>query len=221
VQRLADALICADRWQVGRYIGWPSNGVSAVESALPFRITICGIAELPDHTEVGVSHVLSILDPGWPVPDAFGGFGEHARLELRFHDIIDEQPGMMLPRPEHVAEILAFGRDLLAEPAGTANLLVHCHAGVSRSTASMILLTAQALPQAPGPALVDTILRIRPQAWPNLRIVEMGDAELRRGGTLVAAVAGLYRSQLLRRPDYADEMTAGGRGREVALAQQP
>jgi len=39
----------------------------------PFGITICGIEELTEHCVADVSHVLSILDPAWPVPEAFGG----------------------------------------------------------------------------------------------------------------------------------------------------
>jgi hypothetical protein len=46
---------------------------------LPFRITVCGIEELAGHGGRGVSHVLSILDPDWPVPEAFGSFGEHRK----------------------------------------------------------------------------------------------------------------------------------------------
>jgi hypothetical protein len=34
-------------------------------------ITICGLDELKDHSARGVSHVLSILDPSWPEPEAF------------------------------------------------------------------------------------------------------------------------------------------------------
>ena len=69
----------------------------------PFRITVCGIEELSGHCDANVSHVLSILDPEWPVPEAFGAFGEHARLELRFHDIIDE----------HNADVIAPRRKTL------------------------------------------------------------------------------------------------------------
>ena len=54
-----------------------------METIAPFRISVCGIEELTGHCETGVSHVLSILDPDWPVPEAFGAFGEHAKLELR------------------------------------------------------------------------------------------------------------------------------------------
>jgi predicted protein tyrosine phosphatase len=190
-----------------------------METAAPFGITVCGIEELADHCEVGVSHVLSILDPAWPVPEAFGRFGEHARLELRFHDVIEEVPGMVAPNEEHVARLLAFGRDLAAGPADAARLLVHCHMGVSRSTASAALVLAQALPDRPGGEVFRAILRVRPQAWPNLRMVEIGDAMLGRGGRLVAAAHEVYRAQLEARPQLGGFMERHGRGREVAAGR--
>ena len=159
----------------------------------------------------------SILDPDWPVPDAFGGFGEHARLELRFNDIIEDEPGLLAPRPEHVEQILAFGRDLLADPAGKPDLLVHCHAGVSRSTASVLLMMAQALPDLPPAELAARLLAVRERAWPNLRMVEFGDRLLGRGGALAEAATTIYRAQARRRPEYLDEMAS--RGREVAIAR--
>jgi predicted protein tyrosine phosphatase len=166
-----------------------------------------------------VSHVLSILDPEWPVPDAFGTFARHEKLELRFHDVIEETPGMIAPSEEHVARLLAFGRTLAELPADAGHLLVHCHAGVSRSTASMALILAQALPEMPAGEIMQTILHIRRKAWPNLRIVEIGDAMLGRGGALAAAAVPLYRAQITRRPDLADIMTEGGRAREVLAAR--
>ena len=182
---------------------------------IPFGLTVCGIEELTGHAEAGVSHVLSILDPEWPVPEAFGQYGEHARLELRFHDVIEEAPGVIPPQPADVEKVLAFGRDLQADPAATAKLLVHCHAGISRSTASMALILAQAKPDMPADAILQGILGIREKAWPNLRILEMGDALLGRGGSLPAAAAALYAHQLRIRPHLADVMRNGGRGREV------
>lgn len=188
-------------------------------TTIPFKITVCGIQELPDHSAVGITHVLSILDPDWPVPDAFGTFGEHERLELRFHDVIEDTKSMRPPMPEHVEKVLAFGRTMLAEPPPGAHLLVHCHAGVSRSTASMILIIAQARPQAPAATIVQEVYRIRGKAWPNLRIIEMGDAMLGRGGELVLAVKDLYRQQLTARPELAEFMINEGRDREVAAAR--
>ena len=190
-----------------------------VDRIAPFRITICGIEELAGHCEAGASHVLSILDPAWPVPDAFGAYGEHERLELRFHDVIEELPGTLPPREEDVARLLAFGRDLVTEPPEGAHLLVHCHAGISRSTAAMTLILAQARPGLPAQNILEEVLRIRPKAWPNLRMVEMGDAMLARNGEVVKAAAGAYRRQLETYPHLAEQMTQGGRGREVAAAR--
>lgn len=187
----------------------------------PFKISVCGIHELTAHCETGVSHVLSILDPGWPTPDVFGAFSDHARLELRFHDVIDANDAdMIAPQREHVADMLAFGRRVLQESGLETHFLVHCHAGVSRSTASMALILAQTLPHTSADRIFEEVLRIRPQAWPNLRILEFGDVELDRHGELVKSAIRIYRAQLDRRQDLAAQMRSGGRGREIAVAMR-
>jgi predicted protein tyrosine phosphatase len=185
---------------------------------LPFRITICGLDELSKHSNTRVSHVLSILDPEWPAPEVFGTFGEHDKLELRFHDVLEDGPYVAAPKASHVEQLLAFGRRLDQEPVADAHLLVHCHAGVSRSSASMALLIAQAVPNSSPKEIFAELLRIRPQIWPNLRIVEMGDNALGRDGALIEAVKGVYRLRMAKDPSLAEEFTAGGRGREVEAA---
>jgi hypothetical protein len=65
--------------------------VPARDSITPLKISICGIQELTGHCDVGGSHVLSILDPVQPAPDAFRTFGEHDNRELRFYDVIEER----------------------------------------------------------------------------------------------------------------------------------
>lgn len=183
----------------------------------PFAITVCGLEELEGHCTLGATHVLSILDPAHPVPEAFGRFGEHAKLELRFDDIVDDTPGLIAPTRADVERVLAFGRSLQHEPG--ANLLVHCHAGISRSTASMTLILAQAMPDVPAADILAMVHGIREKAWPNLRIIEFGDALLGRGGSLIAAAGTLYKHQLELRPHLAEFFEKGGRGREVAAAR--
>jgi predicted protein tyrosine phosphatase len=183
---------------------------------LPFRITVCGLDELAEHCNARVSHVLSILDPEWPVPEVFGAFGEHEKLELRFHDVIEEGPDAIGPTAIHIEQLLAFGHGLSRET--DAHLLVHCHAGVSRSSASMALLIAQAMPARSGDAIFADILRIRPQIWPNLRIIEIGDRVLRRSGNLIAAAQSVYRRQISQKPHLAEQFRSGGRAREVDAA---
>ena len=187
-------------------------------SELPFPITVCGIEELSGHADRQVSHVLSILDPDQPEPEAFGSYGEHSRLEMRFHDAIKEEPGIVAPQPEHVAEILSFGKDILADPESIRHLLVHCHMGISRSTASMTLLLAQAQPELPAQAILDQVVSIRDKAWPNLRILTFGEEQLGRKGEFTSVVGGVYRRQLEQRPEIREFFVRVGRDQEVELA---
>ena len=186
------------------------------KSLVPFQVTICGIDELELHCAAGVTHVLSILDPGWPEPEAFGAFDPHRRLELRFHDVIETEPGCVAPESLDVEQLLSFGRDL-TEGKGT-HLLVHCHAGVSRSTAAATLIVAQARPDRPAEEALQTIVRRRPRAWPNLRILDLGDALLERRGEIVGAARAHYRRRIEHEPWLIEQMIDGGRGREVVEA---
>jgi predicted protein tyrosine phosphatase len=122
---------------------------------------------------------------------------------------------MLAPREEDVAKVLAFGRDLMAEPPSQRHLLVHCHAGISRSTASMMLILAQARPDIVARDIVSHVVSIRPRAWPNLRILEFGDVMLGRKGDLVAAAHERYRAVVLERPEWKQFMLESGRAREV------
>lgn len=176
----------------------------------PFRVTVCGLEEIGGHCDSGVSHVLSILDPGWPAPE-FGSYGEHARLELRFNDVIESDAPGEPPTTDHVKRVLEFGAGL----RDGDHLLVHCHAGVSRSTAAVTLILANARPEQPAHEVMTEVVRIRKPAWPNLRMIELGDRMLGRNGELVAAAHARYAAVLARKPYKAEIFTEAGRGREV------
>ena len=187
------------------------------------RVTVCGLGELAAIEAADVTHVVSILDPGWPEPETLRGFAVHRRLRLNFHDVIDALPGCTAPERWDVDLLLAFARDIAGvagAPAG-AHLLVHCHAGLSRSTAAAILILAQQFPDRPADEAVAEIARLRPRAWPNLRMLELGEAALGRRGELVSAARLQYRRMLAREPELAEAMIGGQRGREIALAVGP
>src|ERR1700756_843073 len=183
---------------------------------MPFQVTICGIEELEGHCAAGVTHVLSILDPGWPEPESLTRFDINRRLRLRFHDVIESQPGWIAPERWDVDLLLAFSRDLVASKE--THLLIHCHAGVSRSTAAATLVLAQTCPDWSADEVLQEIVRLRPRAWPNRRILELGDEILGRRGEIVEAARAHYRRAIAREPWLAEAMIDGGRGREVAAA---
>jgi predicted protein tyrosine phosphatase len=175
---------------------------------------ICGLDELIGYQGRGVTHILSILDPEWPDPAAFQAFDPHFRATLRFHDAIEPDRDVLLPQKRDVEAILTFGRDAAADAGG---LLIHCHAGISRSTAATLMILAQAHPDEREDGLADRLLQTRPQAWPNSRMIEFADELLDRRGRLVAAIAGIYARQLEKRPELAEIMRRGNRAREVEL----
>jgi predicted protein tyrosine phosphatase len=180
------------------------------------RITICGIGEIGLHSAAGVRHILWILGPNSPEPPEFAAFASHRRLILRFHDVIEPQPNQIAPTREDVERLLAFGREASETPK--AHLLVHCRAGVSRSTAAAVLILMQANPEWPASAALDAVAAIRPRAWPNLLILELGDALLGRNGEIVAAAGVIYRRILARVPEFGDQMIEAGRDRELSAA---
>ena len=87
----------------------------------------------------------------------------------------------------------------------------------------MALLIAQTMPDRAAETIFADILRIRPQIWPNLRIIEMGDRMLGRDGDLIAAAQSVYRLQIGQKPHLIEQFRSGGRAREVeaALAEKP
>ena len=182
------------------------------------RVTICGLDELHRHGAAGITHVLSILDPGHPDPADFDDYGTHRRLTLRFHDIIEPVPGHVAPDATHIEQLLAFGRDLGGtDEEVSRHLLVHCHLGVSRSTAAVATIMAQHHKGAETDVF-ERLLRIRRRAWPNSRMIAIADDLLGRNGRLVAALKELYRHQIANRPEIAAAISRIGRQHEIDMA---
>ena len=149
--------------------------------------TICGLAELTVYKRADITRIVSILDPGTPEPEAFETFPRHERLTLRFHDIVEPETGLIAPDLTHIEELLQFGRTCSGAPV--EHILVHCHMGVSRSTAAAAALLLQAHPEVADAAALAHISNIRPQARPNARMIAFADELLGRRGQLIHALA--------------------------------
>jgi predicted protein tyrosine phosphatase len=180
---------------------------------LPYRIVICGLSELAAHARAGVSHVVSILDPTWPDPDDFAHYGPHRRVVYRFDDVVEVGLGYVAPTRRDVAAILELGRELLGEQVD--QLLIHCHAGVSRSTATAAILMAQDNPGREG-QVFEELDRVRPRSWPNRLMLRIADEMLRRDGALVAALRAHQFHVARNFPEFAEMLALYGRAHEIA-----
>ncbi len=167
------------------------------------RLYICGLDKVQEFRFHGVTHILSLLDVNYRdvidngcfqfevVTEAdhlFESFLPHKRLELKFDDISTDSispqlAGYIPPTHDDVDAILAFGRTLTEDDS----LLVHCHAGISRSSAAAALILLQAFPRKPATEIFDRILKIRRIACPNELILKLGGEILNRKEEIMEA----------------------------------
>lgn len=132
------------------------------------------------------THIVSLLAPPAETP-VFGG--PAARLRLSFNDIVAPAEGLVAPNPQHIERLLEF----LEGWDRRSPLLIHCWAGVSRSTAAGYI--AATLRDGPGSetALAERLRRRAPFATPNSLIVALADQALGRQGAMTAAITAIGR----------------------------
>ena len=95
----------------------------------------------------------------------------------------------MLPVEMHVHALLDFVRMWdRAQP-----LLIHCYAGVSRSTAAAYAAACALTATRDEPKLAGQLRQLSPTATPNARIVALADDLLGRGGRMIAAIERIGR----------------------------
>jgi predicted protein tyrosine phosphatase len=133
--------------------------------------------------DCAIHHLISIGAPGDPMPAGFERCDKRIRLE--FHDISQDTDFEFGPRLHHVDQVVDFARAIEHEQ-GT--LLVHCEAGISRSSAAALTVFATWLGAGEEQQAVDRTYAVQPRAWPNGLFVTLADELLGRDGALIAAV---------------------------------
>jgi predicted protein tyrosine phosphatase len=133
------------------------------------------------------SHVLTLLSPGQE-ESARREPPSEQHLRLYFHDITEARDGLIAPDRDSVSAILDFARGW----AGAPPMLVHCWAGISRSSAAAFMIAC-----ARNPGLEHDVaeeLRGRaPFATPNRLMVALADDVLQRSGRMVEAIQRIGR----------------------------
>ena len=138
------------------------------------------------------SHLVTLLSPEHMIETPEGVLSEN-HLRLALNDVAEAWESEVPPAARHVEELLGFGRCWSAEQP----MLVHCWAGISRSTAAAYILLCDRL----GPGRETEIaraLRLRaPHACPNPLMVRLADAMLGRTGRMPEAIQAIGRGSIV------------------------
>ena len=107
-------------------------------------------------------------------------------------DIAEPLDGHVAPADEHVTRLIAFVRAWdRANP-----LVVHCYAGISRSTAGAYVAACALNPGRSELAIAQDLRRLSVTASPNPRIVSIADRMLGRSGRMVEAITTIGRGMV-------------------------
>jgi len=158
----------------------------------PSMIHVCSLARLHDTVEeTGARHIVTLLkdtDRVQRPPMIL----EANHLILGMDDIATPMDGYILPRDDHVTRLIEFvqGWDR-AKP-----MVVHCYAGISRSTAGAFVAACALNPRREEMTIAREIRRASATATPNARIVAIADRMLARDGRMVAAIEAIGRGEM-------------------------
>lgn len=139
----------------------------------PLTVTISGVHDLPDLTDVDA--VVSIRDPDDGVPQAVQASGAQV-FDLAFHDVLGEPVDRdVLPEAWHLKRLARF-----LDEVQPSRMHVHCFYGVSRSAAVACFILGHMHPDWTDEEVLEAVLAVRPVAQPNPLLLALADDALGR-----------------------------------------
>jgi predicted protein tyrosine phosphatase len=155
------------------------------------RIHVCSLQRVEETVRrTGARTLVTLIEAGLPVARP-AAIAPDDHLHVGISDIVDELDGYVLPRPTHVEELLSFVRRWDRRQP----IVMHCYAGVSRSTAAAFIAACALAPERPEQVFATRIRQASPTATPNARLVALADNVLGRDGRMVAAIAAIGRGR--------------------------
>ena len=134
------------------------------------------------------SHVISLLGPDTP-HRRFGKVAPDRHLRLTFHDIVQSSDGLQPASATDAERLVGF----IADWPRQRPMLIHCWAGISRSTAAAFAALCMLRPAADEEELAWELRHAAPSATPNRLIVSLVDQRLSRNGRMQRAVERIGR----------------------------
>ena len=155
------------------------------------RVHVCSLARIDKIASAsGARSMVTLINIGTPV-ERPACIAPERHLFIGMSDIAHPVQGLVAPDVAHVETLLSFVRAWdRREP-----LLIHCWAGVSRSTAAAFVTACALNERRAEDEIAATIRAASPTATPNPRFVAIADERLGRGGRMVAAIRAIGRGE--------------------------
>ncbi|MCT4654774.1 MAG: tyrosine protein phosphatase [Cohaesibacter sp.] len=150
---------------------------------------VCSLARMPGLVEqVGASHLVSVINTDMEVirPNCIA---PERHLFLGMNDIIVDTPGFERGSKHQVSQLIAFFRAWDRQKP----LVLHCWAGVSRSTASAYIAACALNPDMDEDTIAQDLRKASPSATPNQWLVALADDQLGRKGRMLDAIERIGR----------------------------
>ena len=152
-------------------------------------IVVCSLREAQNQiSKHEAKRAVTILGPGTDLP-RFDGVDPDDHLRLTFHDIAAASPGLNPPQTQDMVSLLTFLRQWDKQQP----MIIHCWAGISRSTAAGYIATCLLRPKADEFELAGELREASPSASPNPMLIALADEALGRDGRMRQAIASIGR----------------------------
>ncbi len=152
---------------------------------------VCSLARLPvTVVATGASHIVTLINAATMVERPAPILADR-HLFIGVSDIVDPLDGHILPAAEHVERLIAFVRAWGRE----SPLVIHCWAGISRSTAAAFIAACALKPERSEDDIARALRQASPIATPNRRLVAVADDILGCEGRMVDAIDRIGRGR--------------------------
>jgi predicted protein tyrosine phosphatase len=150
-------------------------------------IHVCSLARLHATVDAtGARHIVTLLRLSDRVERPRQVAPEN-HLVLAVDDISAPMDGCTLAADEHVERLI----DFVGNWDRAAPMVVHCYAGISRSTAGAFVAACALNPKRDELQIARAMRRASRTAQPNARIVSVADRLLKRDGRMVRAIEAI------------------------------
>ncbi len=148
------------------------------------KIIICGLADIQDCVDkFRPDMMLTIINKNFS-PETPNGMDENRHLRMLIDDISEPREGFILPEKHHAQQLLDFTNDWdTSKP-----ILIHCHMGISRSTATSLGVAAKFDPDNIE-LIIEKLKEIAPHASPNKIMTKYYDEILGLNNRLLSSIS--------------------------------